>query len=88
MRRGLWCTQQACCACALRCSCVLHAVPGRGVPSRLVQLRSDHWFVLGSAALSEALRAGLPMLLHGEEGKAEGAGDAEGIGERWSTPGF
>ena len=67
---------------------MLHAVPGRGVPSRLVQLRSDHWFVLGSAALSEALRAGLPLLVHGEEGTAEGAGDAEGIGERWSTPGF
>ena len=43
---------------------------------------------LSDAALSEALRAGLPLLVHGEEGTAEGAGDAEGIGERWSTPGF
>ena len=37
----------------------------RGVPTRLVLLKSDHWFVLRSSALASALREGLPALVGG-----------------------
>jgi hypothetical protein len=36
-----------------------------------VLVKSDHWFVLGSAALASALREGLPALVNaGMEGKS------------------